>query len=439
MNGKISAKPASTSSVWPVASQWIHCTTQSEPWWTIVGPQLASLAHHAQYGIEEQFEVLLFLHAKVIPRVGTLYQRAKPDWPSRYASLLTDDGSPFEYSWKWNSASSSNTPEVRYCIEAIGPHTGTRDDPYNYIETEKLMVDGLAHSIPELDLTWFRHFAKALKFDAPKSIPSNPEAPPATMFVAFEHTVKAIVVKAYFIPSSDGDSAGPPTFGTFADAARGVIANTDALDAVMSYVKDDDVGSTLMADMLAIDCVDPTKSRLKVYASVPVASFASIVSVMTLGGKITNVDQGIQELWELLRLVLGLEKDVSPTEVLSVQDAFDEALAHPFDLYGRMTFYFDIASSSKLPDVKLYIPVIRYGKSDAAVAAGLGEYLRLRQRGQYHEGFLRAMGDIGARHGEGSSHRLQTYLAVAFQQDGSLTITSYVNPGIYHDSIKVEK
>ncbi|OGE47533.1 hypothetical protein PENARI_c042G10433 [Penicillium arizonense] len=52
-----------------------------------------------------------------------------------------------------------------------------------------------------------------------------------------------------------------------------------------------------------------------------------------------------------------------------------------------MTHYFGIAPNSTLPDVKLYIPGIRYAKTDGAMASGLGQYLRLKQRDQYHDGF----------------------------------------------------
>jgi hypothetical protein len=74
-----------------------------------------------------------------------------------------------------------------------------------------------------------------------------------------------------------------------------------------------------------------------------------------------------------------------------------------------MTHYFGIAPNSTLPDVKLYIPVIRYAKTDGAMASGLGQYLRLKQRDQYHDGFVRALENIGERHTEGNGHRLHVF------------------------------
>ncbi|GES63335.1 prenyltransferase [Aspergillus terreus] len=428
-------KDSSPSPVWAITSRWLDVTPQSQHWWILVGSQLAKLAQEAGYSVEEQFEMLLFLR-RLLPRVGSFYSRRSANWTSRYASMLTNDGSPFEYSWKWNTDASCSSPEIRYCIEPIGPHTATPNDPFNYLETEKLLVDDLAPRMPQVDLTWFYHFADALGVRARKPAALNPDAPPSSMFVAFEHVANEIVVKAYFIPPCDCESGGAPSFATFANAARGILMNTNALDSVLAYVKLDPVGSTLTPDMLAIDCIDTTKSRLKLYANTHLTSFASVVSVMTMGGRIPNVSQGIKELEVLFRLVLGLETGFSWEEDLNVQDAFDTGLAHPFDLYARMTYYFDIAPNSTLPDVKLYIPVLRYAKSDKAVASGLGEYLRLAHRGRYHQGFVHALDEIRRRHPEGSGHRLQTFIAVAFQRDGSLAITSYINPGAYHPDFK---
>ncbi|KAF5543113.1 prenyltransferase [Fusarium mexicanum] len=347
-------------SAWSIASQWLDPGAQLAPLWKLIGSQLCLLAQEAHYPTEKQFEIILFLYAKVLPRIVPLNKGGKLNSPSRYTSLLTDDGTPIEYSWKWNN--SASPPEIRYCIEAIGSHTGGPTDPYNYLETEKLLTQDLASCVPGLDLTWFYHFAKAFGIDQRQVASDNPNAPKSSMFVAFEHVLNGVVVKAYFLPSAEAGSGGRPTFETFASAARGVLTDAAALDATLDYVKNNTTGIDLVPDMLAVDCIDPTKSRLKVYVSSTATSFASIVSVMTLGGKISDMDRGIKELEQLLSLILGTESPISWDDELEVQGVFDKGLAHDFDLYERMTYYFDIAPSSKLPDVKLYIPVIRFGR-----------------------------------------------------------------------------
>lgn len=70
--------------------------------------------------------------------------------------------------------------------------------------------------------------------------------------------------------------------------------------------------------------------------------------------------------------MLGLDGEAFPsTDELTVRNPFDTGLTHAFDLYGGMTYSFDIAPDSALSEVDLYIPGIRYTRSDDAVAAGL--------------------------------------------------------------------
>ena len=242
------------------------------------------------------------------------------------------------------------------------------------------------------------------------------------------------MIKSYFLPT--GDSPGsPPTFAAFADPVRALSPKMTALDEVMAFVSNNPHGAVLNPDMLAIDCVEPAKSRLKLYVGSPHTSFESVVAVMTLGGKITGVDEAITELAELFHKVLGLKHDFPWQEDLSVQDPFDPGLAHPFDLYSNMVYYFDIAPGASMPDVKLYIPVIRYGKSDNEVATGLEQFLVSRDREQYFDGFRRMVEKLEAGHTPVSGHRVQTFIACAFQK-GSLSLTSYMNPGIYHAHLK---
>ncbi|OCK77494.1 aromatic prenyltransferase [Lepidopterella palustris CBS 459.81] len=417
---------------WQAASRYPFETEEAGPWWQLVGPHLATLTHEAKYSVERQLEVLMFLQSHVLPRLG---DAPSPDAFAHWKSLLTNDGSPLEYSWKWNSK--DGNPEIRYCIEAIGSQAGKSEDPVNYFETEKLLLQ-LAPVLPGLDLTWFEHFTKAFDMHRETNTNGKPEGPRTSMFIAFEHLDDRVVVKTYFLPSEDGRGS-PPTFATFANAARTLSSNTKALEEVLKYVSSDPHGSTLIPDMLAIDCIEPSKSRLKLYVGSTHTSFESIISVMTLGGKIKNVENGIDQLRELFGLVLGLKKDFSWSDDTLVQDPFDANLAHPFDLYRNMTYYFDIAPGSALPDVKFYIPVIRYAKSDNDVAAGLARFLRLHGRGQFVDGFLTSLEKIRERHAAHSGHRIQTFIAAAFQKDGSLALTSYMNPGIYHSQIKARE
>lgn len=124
----------------------------------------------------------------------------------RWKSLSTIDGSPLEYSWKWNTA--DEVPDVRYTVEAIGSLTGTSLDPLNQTSTKELLHE-LGRMIPSLDLTWFVHFATAF-YDTDKENYVTEAGTPitTTMALAFEFLKKSLVVKAYFAPNKLGQT-GP--------------------------------------------------------------------------------------------------------------------------------------------------------------------------------------------------------------------------------------
>ena len=76
-----------------------------------------------------------------------------------WKSLLQADGTPIEYSWKWNKKGSC--PEIRYDLEPIGPFAGTQLDPLNQ-QPAREMLYRLAKTTPSVDLTWFNHFLTTL-------------------------------------------------------------------------------------------------------------------------------------------------------------------------------------------------------------------------------------------------------------------------------------
>jgi DMATS type aromatic prenyltransferase len=333
-----------------------------------------------------------------------------------------------EYSCKWNTRSSS--PEVRYYIESIAQDAGTSRDPLNF-RNSKTILNALTTRIAGLDLTLFNHFAEAFKLD---DLESHIQQTISSTFLAFEHLKSGFMAKAYFLPTDDAQG-NPPSLSTFVKPVRAVYPDSPALEEVLKFLSTNTENTKMTADMLAVDCIDPAKSRLKLYVGSSHTLFESIVSTMTLGGNIKCTPAAINDLVELFRLVLDLGEEFSWKSELSVQNAFDQGLAHPFDLYGKMIYYFDIAPGTLLPDVKLYIPVCRFGKSDLAVANGLKTFLDVRGRGKYTDGFIRVLDKLAEGHDRRHNHRVQTFIACAFQ-GGSLSLTSYMNPGFYHARIK---
>jgi DMATS type aromatic prenyltransferase len=257
------------------------------------------------------------------------------------------------------------------------------------------------------------------------------------VFVAFEHSSKGVVAKTYFVPPTDGTGSGaPPNWATFVEAVRSIVPHSKAMHEMIRFTES---APGLNPDMLATDCVDPQKSRIKLYVGASSGtSIKDMLFIMSLGGKVQVADQTAASLARLVQQVLGPEHEPGLEEKISVQTPFDTELAHPFDSYAKVVYYFDIAPKSDLPDVKLYIPVNRYGRSDSDVAAGLASWLHSEGRGQYVDGLLRALKDVSQKNSQGQGHGVQNFIAIAIRKDGTLDLTSYLNPGVYYTELKAK-
>ena len=380
----------------------------------------------AGYSVHETYEALIFYFHVIIPRLGP---QPSPSGALKWKSLLTVDGTPIEYSWKWNTV--GGAPDVRYTMEPIGVHPGTTLDPLNQDSTKELLYQ-LATKMPSLDLTWFYHFCKVF-FDAEKEryVLENAGLLTSTLCVAFEFLKQGLSVKTYFGPKKIGQMQGPPPLNVWLDAVRGIAPNSSTIAEVSSFCKTDPEGSLLQPFMLAIDCVDPAKSRIKLYVQTRHTSFDSVRTIMTMGGKITGLEKGLEELEELVKLVLGLGPDFPSSSDLPASNdykpaALDNFVVDSHLIEGHM-YYFDIAPGSPLPDIKFYLPTRRYGKNDLEIARGLAKWLEARGRSQFSQGYMRVLESLAKHRRLEDRVGLQTYISCCFQK-GGLSMTTYLSP-----------
>ncbi|EFR01082.1 hypothetical protein MGYG_04085 [Nannizzia gypsea CBS 118893] len=427
-------------SAWENVSRWLPARNENYTfWWLKTGPQLAALLLQSGYSIHQQYEALLFHYHVVVPCLGRRPISVVPSMgpTPEWKSFMTDDFSPIEYSWKWDTGDESSGPVIRYGIEAIGPYAGTALDPLNQTLTKELLYQ-LSQAIPGIDTTWFHHFATVLYgSEQPELTPERHEtldiqAPPrSSMFLAFELLKGQLAVKAYFIPPNPTkmSEAKADVLGRLSRVtqslsvpatAQGEASQWVALDEMVSFMDTSEHGKNLIPFMIGIDCVRDSKSRLKVYVRSSDTSFDSVVQVLTMGGRRQGVDKSITDLKELWRLTLGLPADFSTSENLS-------PLEHAT---GGMCYFFDIQPGIALPDIKMYIPVRHYGQSDLEIAYGLRKFLQTRGRGAYVEGYLKSLEEFAPFDRLQTSCGIQTYISCAFQKKG-LSITSYLSPNIY--------
>jgi 4-O-dimethylallyl-L-tyrosine synthase len=405
----------SFENAWESLSKWFPPRSAAgDWWWQVMGSHLETLLSCADYSLADQSEALLFLYHWVAPRMGPKPLGPEAEWQS----FMTDDYSPVEYSWKWGGGDSA--PEVRYSIEPIGHLAGTARDPLNQKATCEFLTQLHRSGLQGLNLEWFEHFKHALLGPGTPAARST-VANQSTLFMAFEICNGPVGVKAYYIPVEAPDnSAGDQISRAIATAG---CPNLEAIDELHRFLRDDTYGQTISPFMLGIDCISPAESRLKIYSRSPITSFDFVKHVMSLGGRRQGLDAAEKQLRDLWRLTLGLPDDF---------DA-DEQLAREAHQTAGVLFYFDVAPKSKLPDVKLYIPVRHYAPSDAVAANGLVQFLQAQGQGAFTSRYLEVLDSLATPDGMSKDKGVQTYITCAYKK-GQLVITSYLNPQFYHPS-----
>ncbi|PQE07994.1 dimethylallyl tryptophan synthase protein [Rutstroemia sp. NJR-2017a BVV2] len=400
------------SSAWDTLAKWLpYQNANTDWWWKTTGKQVQVVLENAGYSVSQQYEILLFHYWAVVPRLGPQPSSIHPQW----RSFMTDDFSPIEYSWKWGMG--SDKPEVRYGIEALSPHPGGKTDPWNQTPTHELLYQ-LNATMPGLDLSWYHHFKNFL-FNPGTIAASTKKQGDSSLFLAFEMVRGQISVKAYFIPVETPERSVADQI--FAAIKAAPSSNLEAIHQMESYLKQNPESSSLKPFMIGIDCVSPSKSRLKVYVRSPRTSFNFVRNVMTLGGLRSGLDDGLDQFDDLWKLTLGLESNYSR----------DEDLPNRHHTTSGTCFYFDVAPKSSVPDVKAYIPVRHYARSDRQVGKGLTRFLEKHGRAHFAQGYSNVVESLATTAGTDATTGVQTYISCAYQQ-GQISMTSYLSPQIYH-------
>ena len=341
---------------------------------------------------------------------------------------MTDDHSPIEYSWKWGKA--GEAPEVRYAVEAFHTHTGSELDPLNQTPARTLL-EQVRQAMPnsDVDVKLFKHLQPScFGEEIAASVRRQGILGKSSMFLGFEMGRGKIAVKAYFMPVDLPD--GPSAAEQIAAAIQSSPGFRDSrgyevFQIMEEYLRDDPEGATLTPFMLAIDCVEPAKSLLKVYVRSPHTSFRFARNAMTLGGRRGSrgqFDAVASQFHDLWNVTLGLD----PTHHT------DKDLRKKEHATAGICFNFDVGQQSSVPDVKAYIPVRHYACSDGQAALGLTEFLAKHERADYARKYMQMIESLAVdSHKVDTETGVQTYISCAYK-DGYVCLTSYLSPQIYH-------
>ncbi|CAG8369869.1 unnamed protein product [Penicillium salamii] len=359
-----------------------------------------------------------FFQESVSPSLG---QHPRGTGAPQWKSFMTDDHTPVELSWCWSSQ--LDTPTVRYSAEPVGKWAGQPADPTNTAASLRLLGDALQLS-PEMDLYLHRHFQRKL-VPSQTNTKDKEQNPHSQRFIAFDLLEDTIVVKQYYLPSWMAIEKKMSKFALVADAIQDIPSLGTSLlssfavftDFIESFSRD----TRPEIEIMAIDCLDPSKSRIKVYIRSQATTLQSVLEILTIGGKSPKTPEETNSLRELWHSVFGLSEQQSDQTPLPKND----------HRTGGILYYFEFKSGISLPKTKVYLPARHYAQDDGQIARGLSQYLDRRGKrlasGSYVEGVQSLCKHRNLSDGLG----LHTYICWA-SESNSWNVTAYFNPEVYH-------
>ncbi|KAL5340580.1 aromatic prenyltransferase [Aspergillus crustosus] len=428
---------------WKVLSQTLPSRApDADAWWQLTGRHLAVLLDAAAYPIERQYECLLYHYHYATPYLGSAPKDSAST--SKWKSILQLDGTPFEFSWKWNTP--DGEPDVRIGLEPIGPMAGTPLDPLNHAATREVLHK-LSSAVPDVDLTWTHHFLATLfDHDYAKYTAKATQGTPigTSLVLSLEFLRNSTKVKTYFQPRLL-DQQGFLDVPRWEASFQKLHPDEPSRTALHEFLTTNPEGKLLKPFCLSLDNCSPPHARLKWYFNSPSTNFNSIRGIMTLGNRVPmteTLERQFVELFDLLRTLTSQPHTFpvssefpspasTPTSDSPGPDFFSPI---PNTLTG-LVYFFDIAPnqnqsepSTSLPKIKLYFPIRNHCANDLIATQNLNSWLDSRGRGQYGSAFLKSLEAIADYRRLDEGGGLLSFLSCQFGEDGGLDLTSYFNP-----------
>ncbi|KAJ5088254.1 hypothetical protein N7456_011870 [Penicillium angulare] len=427
---EISDKSSNTTSdcLWNALTRWHPSEgADSDFWGSLTGPPLAILLKEAGYSIHQQVEILQFHHHWVVPSLGSA-----PDSNSaaKWQTILNPNGIPLEYAWNWNT--STGKPQIRTSWEPIGSEAGTNLDPLNQSMYGEYL-NRLAKVIPNTDLTWSDSLLSSL-FSPDKDAYTKPGAldKPSTSVVAgmeFTHP-GAFRAKGYFVSRLPGQKL-PLPLSHWSKALSALNPNNKRA-VLEEFLTTNSEGKGLRPYMAAVDHhAGSSGSRLKWYMKTASTSFRSVREIMTLGGRIPDLDRELDGLYDLIKKLGHLSVD-HPEEKETVLPTDESMNFLGIPKTAHYFYYFDIAAYAELPVVKIYIPLQNYRKNDLDIARTIVDWMEAQGRGSYGENYLRVLQGLADGKLE-ECWGYHTFFSFAVKANGKVDVTSYLAPSLSLD------
>ncbi|ORY60826.1 aromatic prenyltransferase [Pseudomassariella vexata] len=338
-------------------------------WWKQSAALLETLLTNAgTYTAEEKADHMRVFRDVVIPSWGP------PQPSSKVTPLLTIDGSPFEPSWNFTPGKSI----VRYTFEPLGDTAGTEEDPFGGLILPS-MIPSLENVSTDVDLAWFKQIMDAWMVRGEEAKLARANMPlqidrVAQSFLAFDMKGSKRNLKAYFFPVLKHFATGQSTEKLTFDLIRSLQPCGDLFAPVVAKLENYLVNIcpfSCPVEMIAIDCIDPTKARIKVYARSKSVSKATLRNGVTLGGAQMNemtMDslKNLEKIWHLVFDERG-----------GMMEEQDKMPQNQKTIHHGICFVFEMRAGVEHIDVKAHVPWVNYSESDMHAAANFTSMLKL--------------------------------------------------------------
>lgn len=333
-----------------------------ELWWLNTAPLLGNLLNQANYDIHGQYQYLVFYHKHILPMLGPY---THPGLEPRWMGYFNSEGHPFETSLNFQDSKIV----VRLAFEPLSPLAGTDRDPLNQFMAREFLGQ-LARSQPCVDLQWFNHFDSelGLSLEQARLIASKvPKLGKTQRGVGLDLRDDGIVPKAYFYPEHKARMTGVPIARLVFNAIRKLEERKSFAPALNSLEKflapcfetetNDYLVNTTEVFAVSIDCLVPSKSRIKLYVGETQATLARVRELWTLGGLLAD-----------RATLTGLSLIEVIWKILDMRDSKAPQMDFNFLPLG---FYYELQQGTEHPKPQLYIPL--HEKNDDTIANRMTE------------------------------------------------------------------
>ncbi|KAJ0124332.1 romatic prenyl transferase [Diaporthe amygdali] len=330
----------------------------------------------AHYSDEDRESHRAFIREYVIPAIGP---RPRPS-VAKPRMAIAPHGCPSDPSINFTAKKAL----ARFGFAVNGPQSFTAEDPLG-VETSYAALAKFARDTDScVDLRWL-DCLMAL-YPSPDSIHVTADSSLYKNYsrrVAFAAAVdfdgSRRNVKAYVSPfikhAMTGISENEIVFDAIKSLQPGGPALRPAIKILEDYLSTRTEKFYLGNQFIGIDCTDPSKARVKLYMATNTARFDFIQAAMTLSGRLNDeyTTQGMNILRDIWHLLLDEPEGIS--------DDFNKPRNKLANALPGVFVSYEIRAGVELPDIKVYVPMWLYHRSDEAVAGNLDQiFTRLRDR-----------------------------------------------------------